>query len=49
MTVRSCWSGASAEAPTVAVQLEAAQLEAVPPIAGARSLEGEQSFEGELS
>jgi hypothetical protein len=30
---------------TEAVQLEAPQLAAVPPIVGARSLEAEQSFE----
>ena len=45
MRVRSSKSGASAEAPTVAVQLEALQFAAVPPIVGARSFEAEQSFE----
>jgi hypothetical protein len=37
MRVRLCWSGASAEVPP-----EAVQFEAVPPIVGERSFEGEQ-------
>jgi hypothetical protein len=56
MRVRSCWSGAEAEAPTAA-----AQREVVPPIVeerspveerslvGARSFEAERSFEEEQS
>jgi len=49
MWVRSSKSGASAEAPTVAAQFVVALLGAVPPIAGARSPEGEQLFEEEQS
>jgi hypothetical protein len=48
MRVRSSWSGASAEAPTEAVQhevvqFEVVQFEVVPPIEAGRSFEEEQS------
>ena len=48
MRVRSSWSGASAEAPTEAVQhevmqFEVVQFEAVPPTEAGRSFEEEQS------
>ena len=48
MRVRSCWSGANAEALEVE-QPEAAQREVVLPIVGARPFVEEQSFEVEQS
>jgi len=46
MRVRSCWSGANAEAPIAAAQREVVRsiVEALPSVA-ARSLAAEQSFE----
>jgi hypothetical protein len=49
MTVKSCKSGASAEASTEGPRCEVVQFGVVPPIVGERSFEGELLFEGELS